>query len=466
VTRRIFTAREYQDIAVQFMTETPRCNLWAGMGMGKTVSTLTTADALIVSGATSRPILVLGPLRVARDTWPNEVAKWQHLRDLTVVPIVGEKHERLAALKRSAPIYSTNYEQIPWLVEHFKDKWPFETVIADESTRLKSFRVKQGGMRARALGLVARNLTKRWINLTGTPAPNGLADLWGQQWFVDHGERLGNSYSAFMERWFSRNEYTRKISAFKHSEAEIHAKLRDCTLTLDPADYFDLEQPIVNEVVVEMPASARQIYDEFESTMFAELMDGDQLEVFNAAALTNKCLQLANGAAYHGEGFKVIHDAKLDALESIAYGGMPLLVEYTFRSDVERIQKRFPKAVQLGEKAGFKKFMSGDAAMGLAHAKSMGHGIDGLQDVTNLLVRFGHGWNAEERLQMLERIGPVRQAQSGHKRPVQVYDIICKDTLDADVIARHRGKIEIMDALLAAMKRKGYKASTTQTENV
>lgn len=461
--RRLAKFHNYQNLGIEFLLNTPRCNLYAGMGLGKTLMTLTALDALLLSGATDKPVLVLGPLRVARDTWPNEVRKWQHLRDLDVVPIVGEKSERIAALRRSAPIYSTNYEQIPWLVEHFKDKWPFETVVADESTRLKSFRIKQGGMRAGALAKVARNLTKRWINLTGTPAPNGLQDLWGQQWFIDHGQRLGNSYSAYMQRWFHQCEYTRKISAFKHSEAEIHAKLRDCSLTLDPADYFDIEQPIVHQVRVQMPDSARKIYDEFEETMFAELLDGDQLEVFNAAALTQKCLQLANGAVYHGDGYKVVHDAKLDALESIENeaGGMPLLVEYSFKSDVERIQKRFPKAVQLADKLGFKKFSKGDAPMGLAHAKSMGHGIDGLQDVTAKLVRFGHGWGLEERLQMLERIGPVRQAQSGHPRPVQVYDIVADGTLDESVIERHKSKRDVMDLLLQAMKQ-GYKAPTTQ----
>lgn len=458
--RRPYTPRPYAPIAMDFLSSRPRSALWAGMGMGKTVIVYTLLDAMLLSGMLSKPALVLGPLRVARDTWTTEAMKWEHLKDIETSFIGGTKNQREAALRKDVQVYTSNYEQIPWLLEKFGNNWPFGMVVADESTRLKGFRLQQGTRRAQMLSKVAF-LSDYWINLTGTPAPNGLIDLWGQTWFLDQGQRLGKSYTAFTNRWFYRppndgnNEYGGKLIPFKHSEKEIYSALRDICLTLDPKDWFDIDEPIVTPVKVKLPTAVRKIYDEFEAEMFAELLDQSELEVFNAAALTNKCLQIANGAVYHGEsGYKPLHDAKLEALESIVEesGGMPVLVAYQFVSDKERILKAFPGFVDLSTKRGMEAFKSGNAPGGVAHPKSMGHGIDGLQDITNILVRFGHDWNLEERQQMLERIGPVRQKQSGHDRPCLVYDIVAEDTIDETVIARHETKREVQDLLLAAMK--------------
>lgn len=445
---------------MDFILDHPRCALFAGMGMGKTLMALTVADARYAAEQISAPTLVIGPKRVARDTWATEAAKWEHLRNVETVYIGGDKNQREAALKKDVAIFTTNYEQLPWLVDRFGEKWPFKSVIADESTKLKGFRLQQGGRRAQALGKIAWNYVDFWLNLTGTPAPNGLIDLWGQTWFLDRGERLGRTFGAFCERWFYRpprgvGEFS-KLQPHKHAEKEIYSKLRDICLTLDPKDWFDIDDPIVTQVKVKLPPPAMKIYKEFEKTMYAELLDQSELEVFNAAALTNKCLQIANGAVYYGnEGYKPVHDAKLEALESIVNesGGMPVLVAYQFVSDKERILKAFPGFVDISTKKGMEAFRSGNAVGGLAHPKSMGHGIDGLQDVTNILVRFGHDWNLEERLQMLERIGPVRQKQSGHDRPCLIYDLVAEGTIDETVIARHETKREVQDLLLAAMKR-------------
>lgn len=485
--RKPFAPRPYQDIAFDFMLEHERCALWAGMGMGKTVSTYTLLDTLYLTGTESRPTLVLGPLRVARDTWPEEAQKWEHLRDIDVVNIGGTDKERRAAVAKDAAVYTTNYDQLIWLVENYGTPalWKWGTVVADESTRLKGFRMKQGGRRAQALSKVAHSFVKRWVNLTGTPAPNGLLDLWGQTWFLDKGQRLGLTYTAFQNRWFYRpphdpdGEKRSKLKAHIFAEPQIYDALRDICLTLDPADWFDLQEPQTHTITVKMPAEAKRVYKEFEKTMFAELECGTELEVFNAAALTNKCLQIANGAVYLpkvGEdgqvikgGYRVLHDAKLDALESIAeeWNGTPLLVAYQFVSDKERILKRFPTAALLSTKEGMKRFKAGLAPMGLAHPKSMGHGIDGLQNVVleglentcHVLVRFGHDWNLEERQQMLERIGPVRQIQSGQNRIVQVYDLVSEQTVDEDVIERHISKRAVQDLLLDAMNR--YKGIRT-----
>jgi SNF2 family DNA or RNA helicase len=453
---RLFTPRPHQAIAIDFLLSTPRCNLWAGMGLGKTVCAVTVVDLLRLTG-TDDPILVLGPLRVARDTWPGEIDKWEHLRHLHLAPIIGDRHVRANVLRQKADLYSINYDNLPWLIEALGDKpWPFRVVIADESTRLKGYRTQQGGVRTRALAKVARD-TDRWINLTGTPASNGLKDLWGQMWFIDFGARLGRTHTDFMQRWFSKNEYTRRIEPHRHSEAEIHARIADVTLSINPKDWFDLEEPIPNEVRVTLPPAARIQYKQLEKDMFTTLSCGTELEVFNAAALTNKCRQFANGAAYtENPKWVAVHDAKLDALESVIEeaGGDQLLVSYAFVSDRERILHRFKQAADISTPAGFKAFMQGDKQLGVAHPKSMGHGIDGMQDVCNHLVYFGLDWDLELHQQILERIGPVRQMQSGLDRPVWVTSIIADGTLDDTLIERHHDKRAVQDLLLEAMSRR------------
>lgn len=454
--RREYIPRAYGPMVVEFLLRHQRCNLWAPPGFGKTSMTFTALDAMYLLGMESRPTLVIGPLRVARDVWSTEAAKWQHLRDIDVVTLCGAPKQREAALHQDAAVFTVNYDKLPWLVDHLGDRWPFGTVIADESTRIKSFRMTQGGKRAHALAKVAWTHVNRWVNLTGTPLPNGLQDLWGQMWFVDKGHRLGRTFTAFTQRWFRTGFDGFGLHPFPHSQKEIEDKIRDVTLALKVEDWFDVREPIVNEVRVRLPPAAMKVYKSFEKTMFAELSCGSELEVFNAAALTNKCLQIANGVVYHEDGEKPLHDAKLEALESLVEEiNQPILVAYSFRSDIPRIRKLFGNRVALlGEESGMRAFRAGKADIGLTHDASLGHGVDGLQDVTNVLIRFGHTWNLENRLQLVERIGPVRQMQSGHDRPVLIYDIVAEDTLDEDVIVRHKTKAEVQDILLSAMRRK------------
>lgn len=459
---KAFVAHPYQRIASDFMLAKERCALLAGMGLGKTVSSLSVAEVLLACGWED-PILVLGPLRVARDTWPNEGQKWNHLKDLSIVPIVGDPAQRRRALYRPAHVHTINYEQLPWLVEQLNGRrWPFRMVIADESTRLKGHRLKgQGGERTGALGRVARE-TERWINLTGTPAANGLKDLWGQYWFLDFGKRLGFTHGGFMNRWFRTNPYSRRVEPMPHSETEIHAAIADITLSIRAKDWFDLDDPIVRELRVTLTPSLRAKYRQLEREMFTQLACGTEVEVFNAAALTNKCLQFANGAVYtdtQTKAWATVHDEKIEALRSIVEeaSGASILVSYEFISDKDRILKAFGKnAVDISKPAGYKTFLSGHAQIGVAHPKSMGHGIDGIQDICNIAVYFGHGWDLELRQQILERIGPVRQKQSGKDRPVFLYNIVTDDTLDDVVLARHESKREVQDLLLAAMTNKEF----------
>ena len=463
MTRQAFTPREYQHAIIDHVLNLRRGAVWAGMGMGKSVSTLTALDILELTEP--GPALVLAPRRVAASTWPDEATKWAHLRNVEVSAVVGTPEERRAALKRPATIYTTNYDNLPWLVEHFGDKWPFRKVVADESTKLKSFRLQQGGKRAHALGRVAHCKVDRFIELTGTPSPNGLPDLWGQAWFLDNGVRLGRSFEAFKSRWFQsiqvgNDRHAVRLEPLPFAQEQIEDRMRDICLSLNARDYFDISEPIVNVIRVELPAKARRIYTDMEREMFLALECGAEVEAFNAASKTIKCLQLANGAIYTDDtcsAFADIHDAKLQALDDVIEeaAGMPVLVAYHFKSDLARLQRAFPKGRALDkDPQTIRDWNAGKIPVLFAHPASAGHGLN-LQDGGNILAFFGHWWDLEQYQQIIERIGPTRQAQAGHDRPVFVYHIVAADTMDELVMARRESKREVQDLLLEAMKRKG-----------
>lgn len=459
--RQVLIPRPYHPTIVNHILDHPRCAIYAGMGLGKTVATLSAID--ILSLIDDGPVLVVAPLRVAQSTWPDEAAKWAHLRDITVSAVVGSVAERCAALAKRAMVYTTNYENVPWLVEHFGDKWPFRTVIADESTRLKSFRLRQGGSRAQALAKIAHTKVERFIELTGTPSPNGLQDLWGQAWFLDRGERLGRSFDAFRYRWFQTiqvgvDRHAIRLEPLRHAQTEIQERLADICLSLDARDWFDIRDPIVNVISVELPAKARKLYRAMEKEMFMQLDTGHEIEAFDAASRTTKCLQLANGAIYTDAGctaWEEVHDAKLQALDDVIEeaAGMPVLVAYQFRADLARLQRAFPKGRALDKNPQtIRDWNAGRIPVLFAHPASAGHGVN-LQDGGNILVFFGHWWDLEQFQQIIERIGPTRQAQAGYDRPVFIHHLIARDTVDELVMARRESKRAVQDLLLEALKR-------------
>lgn len=463
MTRRAYAPRAYAPLAMAHFREHPRCALWAGMGLGKTVIVLTHLDIRHNVWGESKPTLVLAPKRVAISTWPTEVDKWSHLTGLEVVPITGDPAERKAALKRDAPVKTIAYDNLVWLVEQFKGKpWPFKLVVADESTRLKSFRPRQGGVRAKALGTLAHTQIDEFIELSGTPAPNGLLDLYGQMWFLDAGARLGRTFTSFQDRWFATKRrpgqaYGGEVFVLPHAADEIHAKLADLCLTIDPKDWFDLAAPIVNVIEVDMPRAAQAKYREFERELFIQL-DGNDIEAFSAAAKSMKCLQLASGAVYleDGKQFVEVHDAKLEALASVVEeaAGAPVLVAYHFKSDLARLQRAFPQGRTLdADTQTIRDWNAGKVPILFAHPASAGHGLN-LQDGGNTIVFFSHWWDLEQHDQIVERIGPVRQAQAGHNRPVFIHYIVARGTIDSVVVARRESKRAVQDLLLDYMKGK------------
>ncbi|MGI9152736.1 MAG: SNF2-related protein [Rubrivivax sp.] len=439
----------------------PRCALWAKPGMGKTSITMTFLDHLHNVVGEDAPTLVLAPLRVARDTWANEASKWEHLSDMRVVPVVGDVKQRTAALRQDAQVFTTNYEQLPWLVETLAGRWPFKTVIADESTKLKGFRLRQGGQRAQALARVAHKHAERWVNLTGTPASNGLEDLWGQTWFLDAGQRLGRTFSAFRERWFvpmrTGNAGFHQWRAAEFAGDEIHARLADICLTLDPKDWFDLKDPIVNVIEVELPPSARAKYREMERELFT-MIGATEVEAMTAAAKYGKCLQMAAGAVFLEDGatWVKVHDEKLDALQELveATGDDPLLVAYHYTHELARIVERFPDALNLANARDLAAAQAGKGKLWLGHPASMGHGVDGLQEHCNTVVFFAQDPNLEYHDQILERVGPMRQFQAGKDRPVFLHYLVARGTIDELEMSRRQTKRSVQDALLEYMKGK------------
>ncbi len=462
--RRKFTPRPYHALALSHLAGVERGAIFAKPGMGKSVMALTFLDYLHNVWGESRPSLVLAPLRVARDTWANEAHKWDHLAGVEVVPIVGDPDQRKAALRKDAPVYTINYDNLVWLREQFADSaWPFATVVADESTKLKGFRLRQGGVRAQALGKVAHKDVRRWINLTGTPASNGLEDLWGQTWFLDAGQRLGRTFSAFQNRWFgmrnrkhekSGKTYTERF-IFPSAQAEIQERIADICLTLDPKDWFDLQDPIVNVIEVKLPASVRTKYREMERELFT-MIEGSNVEALSASSKYGKCLQMASGAVYLEDGVQWVelHTEKLDALEELAdqTGDDPILVTYTYKHERERLMRRFPGALNLSTSAGLAAALAGKGKIWLGQPASMGHGVDGLQEWCNTVVVFAQDPNLEFHDQIIERIGPMRQYQSGKNRAVFIHYLVALGTIDEVEMVRRETKRSVQDVLLDYLK--------------
>lgn len=443
-----YSPRSYAPEAIQFVIDQGRCNLWLDPGLGKTSIVLSALEILLWLGSSKFPVLVVGPLRVARSVWSAEAAKWDHLKYLDVSCMIGTANQRYEAFQRPAPIYTINYENLPWLVNGCGDNWPFKIIVADESTKLKGFRQVHGAKRAAALAK-ACNLTARWLNLTGTPAPNGLIDLWGQQWFIDNGAALGTSFTSFESRWFNKDHHSQVVTPKSFAEKQIIERIAPTTYSVRAEDVLDIDPVIVNPIVVDLPRRARQAYDELERNMVVEL-ERDDVTAKTAADLSLKCLQIASGALYYGEErqWSILHDEKLDALQDLVseLSGNPLLVVYHFRHDLERIQSKFRGARLLKTQQDEDDWNAGKIPIGLVHPASAGHGLN-LQHGGHNVCFFSHWWDLELYQQVIDRIGPVRQLQSGYSRRVMVHKLIARNTVDEVVDRRRTTKESVQSAL-------------------
>lgn len=467
--RKKWVPKKYQKEAVKFILDNPRCCLWAGMGTGKTSTVLTALAARDFSHGDVFPALVVAPLKPAASTWPDEAAKWDHLSHLTMIPIIGDSLTRKKALRKAGHIYTINFENISWLVMMFGKKWPFKTIIVDEATKLKNYRRNQGGTRARDLSKVAWDYCDRFIELSGTPSPNGLQDLWGQMWFIDQGERLGRTFSSYVRRWFTlpfgSDHFNKNYIPHIGAQPDIQERISDVCLSIEGSDYLDIKQPIVNKILVDLPPEAMKTYKEMEKKLFTEL-EGHEIEAVNAGAKTVKCLQIANGQIYtddKGKEWTVVHKAKIEALERIIEeaAGMPVLVSYIFKHDLWHLKKHFPKGRVLNnDPQTIRDWNKGKIPILFAHPASAGHGLN-LQDGSNILAFYSHDWNLENHLQIIERIGPMRQMQSGHDRAVYIHHIVAKGTVEEwGVMERLRTKRKTQDILMDALKRQAIQSSS------
>lgn len=421
--------------------------IWA---WGKTVSTLTAIDNLLFLDEVYK-VLVIAPLRVAEDTWSTEVEKWDHLKHLKISKILGTKKQRKDAIMKDADIYVTNRENVDWLVTECFNSWIWDMVVIDELSSFKSSKAK----RFRALKKV-RPYFKRIVGLTGTPAPNSLIDLWPQIYLLDGGQRLGKTITGYRERYFKpgrRNGYVVYNWELKEgSEESIQNKISDICISMSAKDYLDLPERIDNRVEITLPIKVMDTYKQLEKDLVLEIGEED-ITAANAAVLTNKLLQLANGAIYSEDKEVVrIHDEKLDRLEEIIdiANGKPVLVSYNFKHDYDRISKMLTKNKikhqTLNTSDDIKKWNNGEIQVALLHPASAGHGLN-LQYGGNIIVWFGLTWSLE-----LYQQANARLHRQGQKETVIIHHLIAKGTVDEDVMNALANKEVNQSMLLEAVK--------------
>ncbi len=435
---------DYQTFATDFVLEHPACGLILDMGLGKSVITLTALWSLLLDSFDVGKVLVVAPKRVAENTWPAELKKWEHLDGLTWSLVLGSEKDRRAALQRRAKIYIINRENVTWLVDNYR--WDFDTLVIDELSSFKSSKAQ----RFRALKRVRPRIS-RVIGLTGTPQPNGLLDLWPQMYLLDMGKRLGRFVGGYRERFFLPDKRNREvIYSYKPKEGaeeKIYELISDICISMKAADYLDMPELVASRVEVQMNAKEQKLYEGFERDMVLHLKDGD-LDAVNAAALSGKLVQMANGAVY-GENRKVhhIHDRKLDALEDIieAANGKPLLVAYWYKHDLERIRQRF-EVRTIDTPKDIADWNEGKIPVALIHPASAGHGLN-LQDGGSTIVWFGLTWSLELYQQLNARLW-----RQGQKHTVVIQHIVAAGTHDEDIMNALEKKDMSQTALIAAVK--------------
>ena len=444
-----YKPHDYQKYAIKYIEEHPVSAVFLGMSLGKTSITLTAIKNLLFDRFDVHKVLVVAPLRVARSVWTDEIAKWEHLHCLISSVAVGNEKERLEALKQKADIYIISRDNVEWLIEKSKLPFDYDMLVLDELSSFKNHRAK----RFRAL-MKVRPKIKRVVGLTGTPAGNGLMDLWAEFRLLDMGERLGKFISAFRETYFMPDKrngavvYSYKPLSF--AEEEIYKKISDITVSMKTMDYLPMPRLIINDYKVQMSDKEKKQY----KTLAKEMVLDDEITASNAASLSVKLSQMSNGAIYADNGeIKEIHSRKLDALEDIieSANGKSVLVAYWFKHDYDRIVKRLKSLHcdfrKLDSAESINSWNKGEIPVALIHPASAGHGLN-LQAGGNVIVWFGLTWSLELYQQTNARLW--RQGQKNET--VVIYHIITENTIDEKILKALKSKDKTQDTLIEAVK--------------
>lgn len=441
-----YEPHDYQKYATDFILEHPVSAVFLEMGLGKSVITLTALFDLCLDRFLIRKVLVIAPLRVARDTWPSEIQKWDHLSGLTYAVAVGTEAERKAALMQTADIYIINRENVDWLITKSGIPFDFDMVVIDELSSFKSHQAK----RFKSL-LKARSKVKRIVGLTGTPSSNGLMDLWAEFRILDLGERLGRYITRYRSAYFTPDKRNGEVifsyKPLPGAEQMIYDRISDITISMKSCDYLKLSECVINEVPVTMSEKEMVVYERFREDMVARIKD-KKIDAANAAVLSGKLLQMANGAVYDEEKNSLhIHDRKLDALEDLLEGanGKPVLIAYWYQHDAERIKARFPVR-EIKTSKDIEDWNAGKIFAAIIHPASAGHGLN-LQSGGSTLIWFGLTWSLE-----LYQQTNARLHRQGQTDTVIIHHIIAKGTIDEQVMTALRKKEKTQDALIDAVK--------------
>ena len=441
-----YRPHEYQDYATQFIIDHPVAAVFLDCGLGKTVITLTAMDELLHDRFEISRILIVAPLRVARDTWPAEIRKWEHLRQMTFAVAVGTERERAAALAQRAELTIINRENVDWLVNKSGCSFDFDMIVIDELSSFKSYQAR----RFRAL-MKARPLAKRMVGLTGTPSANGLMDLWAEFKLLDMGKRLGRFITHYREELFTPDKRNQQM-VFSYrpkpgAEDEIYRRIGDITISMRSTDYLKLPELVLTQSVVTMSAKERKAYDVMKAEMVTTIEE-QEIDAVSAAALSNKLLQMAGGAIYAEEGKALhLHDRKLDALEDLveSANGRPVLVAYWYKHDADRIHKRLAiKEIKTSQ--DIMDWNAGKVPIALIHPAGAGHGLN-LQAGGSMLIWFSLTWSLE-----LYQQTNARLYRQGQRNTVTIVHIITEGTIDEQVMRALEKKDKTQAALLDAVK--------------
>lgn len=455
-----YVPHAYQAFCINYIKTHPVSALFLDMGLGKTVITLTAIRDLMLDELLVTKTLVIAPLRVARDTWPAETRKWDHLNDLDISVIVGDLRVRESAVSKSALIYIINRENIKWLVEYYERngiRWDFDCVVIDELSSFKNYH----SQRFKWLRKM-RPFVKRWIGLTGTPSSNGLMDLWAEIGILDGGQRLGRFIGRYRDAYFkpsSMNPNTGVVYSYaprEGAEQQIYDRISDITISMKALDYLEMPECVYVNHEVQMSDQEKKLYDQLKSDLIIPLEDGD-IDAANAAALSNKLLQLSNGAVYDENGIvRVVHKRKLEMLEDMieAANGQPVLIAYWFKHDHQRIMEHLtacgysPRDIR--ESEDIKDWNTGKMAVALIHPASAGHGLN-IQEGGHIMIWFGLTWSLELYQQTNARLW-----RQGQRDTVTIHHIVCENTVDEDVLNALSSKNVTQEKLIAAVKAQLY----------